>query len=113
MPPRGQDAAHRGDAERHGQALERALPAVAEADELVAVLADALADDGPDDRVEAGAVAAAGEDSDAHAYCSSLVQRRGWPDDAAGTERPTAVRPGSPIHRSGAAVRPAQPRAGR
>ena len=51
-------------------ALERALPAVAVADELVAVHLDALADDGADDGVEAGAVAASGEDSDAHAVHS-------------------------------------------
>ena len=62
-----QDAAHLGDAERHGDVLERAPPAVAEADELVAVDADALADDGADHRVQAGAVAAAGQHSDAHA----------------------------------------------
>ena len=38
---------------------EHAGPAVAEADELVAVHVDPLAHDGADDRVEAGAVAAA------------------------------------------------------
>ena len=47
-------------------AVEHAGPAVAEADELVAVGVDALADDAADDRVEAGAVAAAGQHADAH-----------------------------------------------
>ena len=65
-PATRQDAADLRDAELGGQALERALPAVAEAEELVAVLLDALADDAADDGVEAGAVAAAREDSDAH-----------------------------------------------
>ncbi len=62
----GQDAAHGLDLERPGQALERTAPAVAEADELVAVLLDAFADHRPDDGVQAGAVAPAGEHSDAH-----------------------------------------------
>ena len=61
-----QDAAHLGDAQRHRVVLERAPPAVAEADELVAVLLDALADRAADDRVQAGAVAAAGQHADAH-----------------------------------------------
>ena len=63
-----QDAAHRGDVERHGDALERALPSVAESDEFVAVLLGALADDGADDGIETGAVAATGEDSDSHGH---------------------------------------------
>ena len=75
-----QDAAHLRDAELAGRALERALPAVAEADELVAVLLDALADHGPDDGVQAGAVAAPGEHSDAHAillvsWCGCVFER--------------------------------------
>ena len=62
-----QDAAHLGDARAAScSALERAPPAVAEADELVAVDADALADDGPDHRVQPGAVAATGQHSDTH-----------------------------------------------
>ena len=61
-----QDPADGVQVQRHGVALEHAPPAVAEPDELVAVLADALADDGPDDGVEARAVAAAGQDADAH-----------------------------------------------
>ena len=61
-----QDAAHCGDVERHGEAIEWALPAIAESDELVAVLLGALADDRADDGIETGAVAATGEDSDSH-----------------------------------------------
>ena len=66
VPPRGRMPRHCVDAQRHGHALERAAPAVAEADEVEAVLLHALADDGPDDGVQAGAVAATGEYSDAH-----------------------------------------------
>ena len=85
-----EDAAALLDAEVHRQALERALPAVAVADELEAVHVDALADDGADDRVEAGTVPASGEHSDLHGAVtspdsfgsfqglSSLEQRR-WP----------------------------------
>ena len=62
----GQDAADLVDAEGHGLALERTPPAVPEADELVAVDADTLADDGADHGVESGAVSAAGQDTDAH-----------------------------------------------
>ncbi len=62
----GQDAADLGDAERLRQAFERAFPAVPEADELVTVDGDALADHRPDHRVQTGAVAAAGEHADAH-----------------------------------------------
>ena len=46
--------------------VQDAGPAVAEADEFVAVGVDALADDGPDDRIEAGAVAAPGEHANSH-----------------------------------------------
>ena len=69
-----QDAAHRGDVEGHGDALERALPSVTEPDEVIAVLADAPADDRSDDRIEAGAIAAAGEDAYAHgdSWCRGL-----------------------------------------
>ena len=47
--------------------LERAAPAVAEPDELVAVIGHAGAHDRADDRVQPGAVAAAGQNSDSHA----------------------------------------------
>src|SRR5204862_3884311 len=61
-----QDAAHLGDAERAGDPLQRASPAVAEPDELVPVRRHALADHGADDRVETGAVATTGQHADAH-----------------------------------------------
>ena len=55
MPPRGRIPRTSGSTERLvGVALQRPAPAVAVADELVPVLADALADDGADHRVEAG-----------------------------------------------------------
>jgi len=59
-----QDADCRLDAEFRRVVLERAAPAVAEADELVAVALRALAHRSADDRVQARAVASAGE----HAY---------------------------------------------
>ena len=49
-----------------------ALPAVEEADELVAVGALALADHGPHHRVEPGAVAAAGQHRHSHVRASSV-----------------------------------------
>ena len=67
----GQDAANLVEPELARVVLERALPAVAEPDELVAVLADALADGSADHRIETGAVAATGQHSDAHAQDSS------------------------------------------
>ena len=53
----GQDPAYLRDAELGDQVLERSPPAVPEPDELVAVLCDALAHDGSDDRVQPGTVA--------------------------------------------------------
>ena len=46
--------------------FQRTVPAVTEADELISVLLYALADHGTDDSVQAGAVAATGEDSHSH-----------------------------------------------
>ena len=98
VPPRGQDPAHLLDAELAGEALERALPAVAEADELEAVLLDALADDGADDGVEPGAVAASGEDSDSHAISRAWAWggRADWNDPCnrnAATVHPACLGP--------------------
>ena len=93
-PAAGQDAADLGDAQLRGEALERALPAVAEADELVAVLRHALADDGADDSVETGAVAATGEHSDAHG------SPRAW---GSGGGHDNAVMALAPSNRTGAA----------
>jgi hypothetical protein len=66
-PAPRQDPAHLGDAQLAGEALQRTTPAVAEADELVTVGRDALADHATDDRVESGAVAAPGQYADTHA----------------------------------------------
>src|ERR671936_421298 len=65
-PTARQDAARGLDRELLVRVLERAAPAVAEADDRVAIAVDSLAHDGTDHRVEAGAVTAAGEDPDAH-----------------------------------------------
>jgi hypothetical protein len=51
--------------QRHEDALGQALPTVADADHLVAVVGRP-ADDGPDHRVQAGTVAPAGQYSDPH-----------------------------------------------
>src|SRR5262249_341410 len=72
--PRGADdgpaarpvPAYRGGAGWPGRPFGGPPPAVAEPDELVAVRRNTLTDDGPDDRVEAGAVAATGEHADTH-----------------------------------------------
>ena len=62
-----QDPARGLDRELLVLVLQRPAPAVAEAHDRVAVLVDALPDDRADDRVEAGAVAPACENSEAHA----------------------------------------------
>ena len=66
----GQDAAYRGDVQHHGVALERAAPAVPEADELQVVLGDAGPHDRTDHRVQSRTIAAAGQDSHSHASSS-------------------------------------------
>ncbi len=58
-----QDAAQRVEVELEGVALHKALPAVQEFDDLVAVVDDGAVYDGPDDGVQAGAVAAGREDT--------------------------------------------------
>jgi hypothetical protein len=62
----GQDAARRLDRELDVAVLERPSPAVAEADDGVAVHVDPLADHGADDRVQPRAVATAGEHANPH-----------------------------------------------
>ena len=62
----GQDAAHGRHVERLRVGLERSAPAVAEAHELRAVIERAGPHDRADDRVQPGAVAASGQDSDSH-----------------------------------------------
>ena len=66
VPPRGSVPRMRSTSSGIVPVLDDAPPAVAEADELVAVVALALAHDGPDHGVQARAVAAAGEHSDPH-----------------------------------------------
>ena len=61
-PAAGEQAVDGGDVQRRRPVLEQAAPAVAEADDLAAVVGGGRADDGPDDGVQAGAVAPAGED---------------------------------------------------
>src|SRR5690606_7583565 len=70
----GQDAAYLLDAQRHRVVLQRAAPPVTEANELVAVHGDALANDRPDDRVQTGAVATAGQHTDTHYLPTSCVR---------------------------------------
>ncbi len=61
-----QDAAHRGDVERHRVRLERPSPAVAEPEELDPVFLDSPAHHGADNGVQPRAVAAPGQDSHSH-----------------------------------------------
>jgi hypothetical protein len=60
VPPRGR-------IERTGPPFDYPAPTVPEADQFVAVLAFALAHDGPDDGVEARAVTATGQYAHPHA----------------------------------------------
>ena len=66
VPPFGNMPRSERHVEVHRAAVQHTVPRVEEADQLVAVDLLALADDGPDDGVESGAVAAAGEDADTH-----------------------------------------------
>ena len=68
VPPRWIRPRVRADGELDRLALDHAPPAVTEPDQLVAVHAFALADDGADHRVEPRTVAAAGEHPDAHGH---------------------------------------------
>ncbi len=61
-----QHAAHRFDRERQRSAFHDAVPGVAEADDLVAEMAFALADDGAQHGVETRTIAPAGQDTNAH-----------------------------------------------
>ena len=62
----GERAAHGVDGEGDGAPFAHAVPGVGEADDLVTVVALALAHDGAEHRVEPGAVASAGQDPDTH-----------------------------------------------
>ena len=71
VPPRGRMSWQSLGAEGHDIAFHDARPAVAEADDLVAVLALTLGGDGANDRVQPGAVASAGQDSHTHGSASA------------------------------------------
>ena len=74
-----QDAADGVEVELAVIALQQALPAVAEADHLIAVIGGGAVDDGPDDGVQTGAVSAGGEYTNTH--CSkTLCSSTGGPD---------------------------------
>ena len=75
-PAAGEQTVDGGDVQRGGPVLQQPAPAVPEADYLAAVVAGRRADDGPDDCVQAGAVAPAGEDTDAHAQLPRWSERR-------------------------------------
>ena len=66
VPPRGRMPRVDFEVERQRVVVEHALPAAAEAHQLVVVDVDPLAHDRADDGVQSGAVATAGEDTEAH-----------------------------------------------
>ena len=76
-PAARQDAARRLDGQVLVDGLERAAPAVAEADDLVPVVVDSASHDGADHRVQSGAVAAAGEHPDAHGEHDTHARHNG------------------------------------
>ena len=71
----GQDAAGGLDRELLGHIVQRAAPAVAEPDQLIAELVHALAHRGADDRVQAGAIPSAREHPDSHGAKSYAAGR--------------------------------------
>ena len=73
----GQDPSHGVQIHGHGVGLQDPPPAVPEADDLVAVLTDPLANHCPDDCIETRAVTAAGQDADAHGGSSTGRSRGG------------------------------------
>ncbi len=89
----GEDAAHRVQVELEVVALQETFPAVPETDDLVAVVDDGTVHDGPDDGVQAGAVAAGREDTNAHSPKYLLNVGRG-PDHVVRLDpgHPTGVR---------------------
>src|SRR5690606_15660817 len=92
--------------ERHEIALDHSAPSVADADEFQVVRRGALEHDSADDRVESGAVAAAGEDADLHA--DAFTFREG--DLATLPALDTSGHPGRTPSRR-AALTPPEPRA--
>src|SRR4051812_32495944 len=123
-PAAMQDPARAVEREVTRLVVQYAGPAVAEADELVPVGIDALADDGPDDRIEPGAVAAAGEHADSHGAqikrarppASSRAGARAASSAGAGGTScapPAASSPRAAARRARASRRAGSPRRGR
>ena len=77
------NAPHRGDVERHRVALQRSPPPVFESHELVTVDLDPFANHCPDDRIQARAVAAAGQHANPHEGERTQDQPLGHRIDAA------------------------------
>ena len=67
------DAVHVLQRERNEVVLQYALPAVEKADKLIAIVVDALAHNRVDYRIQPGAVAAAGQQSNSHRKLSSQI----------------------------------------
>ena len=59
--------------------VEHSPPAIEKADKFVSVVVDALFDSGIDDRIQSGAIAAAGQQSNSHLE-NLLVKSHGRPD---------------------------------
>ena len=106
--PARKDPSAAFDIENHRAVLEHALPAVAEAHELVAVVAFPFSHDGTDDSIEARTVTATGQESYAHfpapfptrAVSTSETVNAGasyadHSSDAAGIDVPGLRRPGA------------------
>src|SRR5690606_14516742 len=116
----GEDAADRVEVQLEVVALQEALPAVPETDDLVAVVDDGTVHDRPDDGVQPGAVAAGREDTNAHR--PQQPSRVGADRTALSGSRPATLAPpggrsvarvrllDDPAHLCGPAVRRAGPR---
>ena len=81
-------ALHLMPGERHEVAVDDSAPAVADPDELQVVGGRALEHDAADDRVQAGAIAAAGQDADLHG--GRPREGRGWKHGAVASFDPNA-----------------------
>ena len=76
-----QDAAGRIERQRDREVVERAFPAIPEADDLIIVGLDPLTNDCPDDCIQAGAIATAGEDPDPHRAVMLRAMAVSWRSD--------------------------------
>ena len=61
-----QDTAHRREIEFHGLVFQQAAPALHESHELVLIVEGTLAHHRPNDRIQSGTVASAGQHSNLH-----------------------------------------------